>query len=161
MELYILRHGIAEDPSPGQRDADRRLIPEGERKLKVVLKRAREAGVEPTRILSSPYVRAQQTAVIARAALQVDEAIISEISLTPEGNPIEVWTALRAHREVPSVLLASHEPLCGYLTAYLLHAPLLQIDVKKGALIRIDLDRFGPEPHGVLRWVLTPGLAGA
>ena len=161
MELYILRHGIAEEPRPGQRDADRQLVPDGEKKLRVVLKRAREAGVEPTRILSSPYVRAQQTAVIARALLQVDEEIVSESSLTPEGNPVDVWTALRAHRDVPSVLLASHEPLCGYLTAYLLQSPLMRVDVKKGALIRIDLDRFGPEPQGVLRWILTPGLAGA
>ena len=136
-------------------------MPDGEKKLRVVLKRAREAGVEPTRILSSPYVRAQQTAVIARALLQVDEEIVSESSLTPEGNPVDVWTALRAHRDVPSVLLASHEPLCGYLTAYLLQSPLMRVDVKKGALIRIDLDRFGPEPQGVLRWILTPGLAGA
>ena len=52
--------------------------------------------------------------------------------------------------------------LCGYLTAYLLQSPqLLQVDVKKGALIRIDFDRLTPEPHGVLRWMLTPGLSGA
>lgn len=161
MELYILRHGIAEDPRPGQRDADRRLVPEGERKLRVVLKQARQAGVEPTRILSSPYVRAQETAVIAREALQVDEPIVNETSLTPDGSPADVWTAIRVHREVPSLLLSSHEPLCGYLTAYLLNAPRLAVDVKKGALIRIDLDRFGAEPRGVLRWMLTPGLAHA
>jgi phosphohistidine phosphatase len=161
LELYILRHGIAEDPRPGQRDADRRLIPEGERKLKVVLKLAREAGVEPSRILASPYLRAQETAVVARAVLGVDEEIVTETSLTPEGTPVDVWSAIRDHRAVPSLLLSSHEPLCGYLTAYLLNSPRMVVDVKKGALIRIDLDRFGPEPRGILRWMITPGLAGA
>ena len=133
MELYILRHGIAEDPRPGQRDADRRLVPEGERKLKQVLKQARQAGVEPSRILASPYVRAQETAVIARAVLGVDEEIVNETTLTPEGSPAGVWTAIRANRDVPSLLLASHEPLCGYLAGYLLHSPSLLVDVRNQA----------------------------
>jgi phosphohistidine phosphatase len=160
LELYILRHGIAEEPQAGQRDADRRLVPEGERRLKVVLKRGREAGVAPGRILASPYARAQETAVIARAALGVEEPVVTESSLTPEGSPADVWSAIRTHRGVPSLLLASHEPLCGYLLAYLLNSPRMAVDVKKGALIRVDLEGFGPEPRAVLRWMLTPGLAG-
>jgi hypothetical protein len=47
------------------------------------------------------------------------------------------------------------------LAGFLLRAPELKIDVKKGAMIRIDLDHFGPAaaPHGVLRWRLTPRIA--
>jgi hypothetical protein len=40
--------------------------------------------------------------------------------------------------------------------AYLLGAPALQVDMKKAALMRIDVDRFGPRPAGVLKWMLTP-----
>jgi phosphohistidine phosphatase len=161
LELYILRHGIAEDPRPGTRDAERALTAEGERKLKAVLKRAREAGVEPSRILSSPYRRALQTATIARVSLEVDEEIVPEGALTPDGSPADVWTAVRTHRDVPSLLLSSHEPLCGKLTAYLLNSPQLVVDVKKGALIRIDVDAATRDPRGVLRWMLTAALAGA
>jgi len=159
LELYILRHGIAEDARPGLRDADRALTPEGEKRLRAVLKQAREAGVEPSRILSSPYRRALETAAIARTALRVDEAIVPESALTPDGHPAEVWNAIRLHRDVPSLLLASHEPLCGMLTGYLLQAPQLLVDVKKGSLIRIDIDGTVREPRGVLRWMITAGLA--
>jgi phosphohistidine phosphatase SixA len=47
------------------------------------------------------------------------------------------------------------------LTAYLLGSPNLQIDFKKGAIACIEVDRFPAEPHGALRWMLTPKLAAA
>src|SRR6185503_14491628 len=56
MEILLLRHGIAEDPAPGMHDGDRALTPKGERKLKDVLVRAREAGARPSVILSSPLL---------------------------------------------------------------------------------------------------------
>jgi phosphohistidine phosphatase len=51
MELYLLRHGIAEDHSPSGRDQDRRLTEEGRDKLRKVLKRAAAAGVVPSLII--------------------------------------------------------------------------------------------------------------
>ncbi|MBV8904023.1 MAG: histidine phosphatase family protein, partial [Acidobacteriia bacterium] len=69
MELYLLRHGIAENGRPGLKDADRALTAEGKDKLKRVLVRARGAGVEPGVILSSPYRRALETAQIAAESL--------------------------------------------------------------------------------------------
>ena len=62
MQIYLLRHGIAEEGKPGGRDADRALTAEGGVKLKSVLKRARAINVEPTIILTSPFLRARQTA---------------------------------------------------------------------------------------------------
>lgn len=159
MELYLLRHGIAEDLRPGIVDADRALTPEGIEKLRLTLEKARGAAVEPALILSSPYRRAWQTAEIAREVLGVKEEIVPEPALVPNGDPRDVWMALRTHKHAGSILLASHEPLCGYLMAHLLNSPLLRVDVKKGALIRIDFDRYGAEPHGVLRWMLTSRLA--
>lgn len=159
MELYLLRHGIAEDGRPGQRDADRALVPEGEEKLRDILRVARQSGVSPTMILSSPYRRARQTAEIAAREFRFEGQIIETDALTPMGRPDEVWHELRLHRNQPSVLLATHEPLTGQLAGYLLRSPSLLIDVKKGSLIRIDLEYLGSEPRGVLRWMLTPKLA--
>ena len=48
MQLYLLRHGIAEAGLPGHPDAERALTGEGREKLRRVLKRARSAGAEPT-----------------------------------------------------------------------------------------------------------------
>lgn len=160
MELYLLRHGIAEEGRPGQRDAERALVPEGEKKLREVLHVACEAGVSPTLILSSPFKRARQTAEIAATVLRVKEKIVESETLIPFGKPEEVWNEIRTHRKEEALLLASHEPLTGQLAGFLLHTPELKIDVKKGALIRIDVDHFGvAPPHGVLRWMITPRIA--
>jgi phosphohistidine phosphatase SixA len=62
VQIYLLRHGIAENSTP---DSDRALTPEGREKLRRVLARARDADVAPSLILSSPYRRALETAEIA------------------------------------------------------------------------------------------------
>ena len=57
MELYLLRHGIAEDGRPGSQDAARELTDEGREKTAAVLKMARQGGIQPSSILSSPRGR--------------------------------------------------------------------------------------------------------
>ena len=54
---------------------------------------------------------------------------------------------------------ASHEPLMSGFAAFLLDSPALLVDFKKSAMMAIDLGGFGPQPHGVLAWYLTPKLA--
>jgi phosphohistidine phosphatase len=159
MELYILRHGIAEEGQPGSRDADRTLTSEGRRKLRDVLKLAAQAGVSPRCILTSPYVRAVQTAEIAAEVLGHRDNLLRTDALTPGSDPRNVWDEIRAHRSAGSLLLASHEPLLSRVVAHLLGAPSLSVDMKKGALVRIDMEQFGPEPRGILKWMLVPKLA--
>ena len=159
MQIYILRHGIAEDPVAGQRDSERALTPEGRRKLQSSLKRAAEAGVAPTLILTSPYKRAVQTAQIAMKALGFAGDILQTQALTPDADPLVAWEELRLHRDHAQILCSSHEPLCGRLAAFLLNAPSLEIDYKKGTLTRVDIATAGPRPRGVLKWMLAPKLA--
>jgi phosphohistidine phosphatase len=159
MEIYILRHGIAEDPRPGMPDSRRALTPEGIAKLKSVLRRARSAGVEPAVILTSPYLRARQTAEIAASSLRVEAALVETRALVPESSPEAVWDALREHAAAERILLAGHEPLLGAVYAFLLGEPGVRIEVKKGSLGRIDVERPAPRPRGALRFLLTAKLA--
>lgn len=158
MKLYLLRHGIAEDGHARMRDEDRQLTPEGRKKLAELLRVARKADAAPTLILSSPLVRAVQTAQIAASELKCKEKIVEVRSLTPGADPRETWEEIRVHKTESELLLASHNPLCASLAGYLLGTPELYVDYKKGALMRIDFDSFGPQPHGVLRWFLAPSL---
>jgi phosphohistidine phosphatase len=160
MEIYLLRHGIAEDAAPGMADADRALTSAGRQKLRRVLTRARAAKVEPDVILSSPYRRALETAAVAVEALGYSGKVVQTGALTPDANPHETWEEIRARKTETSLLLASHEPLMSALLAFLLNTPALVVDFKKAALARVDCDRFGPEPHGTLKWLLTPATAG-
>jgi phosphohistidine phosphatase len=159
MEIYLLRHGIAEDQAPTGKDSDRRLTEEGREKLHRVLERAHKAGVAPALILSSPLKRAIETAEIAAQELGYDGEILRVPSLTPDSSPPSVWAEIRTHRNTASVLLAGHEPLFSALVAYLLGSSRAMVVFRKGALVRIDVPSLGVEPRGVLQWMLTPKLS--
>lgn len=159
MQIYLLRHGIAEDAPAGKADADRALTPEGIKRLREILKRARTASVAPSLIVTSPYVRARQTAELAAEILGYGEALSPSTKLTPMASPVDTWAELRALRGEPSVLLVGHEPHMSSFAAFLLGTPELRVDFKKGAMVRIDLPETGVMPRGVLKWMMAPKLA--
>jgi phosphohistidine phosphatase len=159
MELYILRHGIADDGRPGDPESERALTSEGKKKLRGVLKLARYGGVAPTLVMTSPLRRAVETAEIAGEVLGYKGDVLRTEALTPSARPEAVWDELRIHKDESQVLLSGHEPLFSGLTAYLLQSPNLQVDFKKGAIVRIDLEKFSAEPRGVLKWMLISRLA--
>ncbi|MGH9662189.1 MAG: SixA phosphatase family protein, partial [Bryobacteraceae bacterium] len=103
MEIYLLRHGIAEESTLALRDSERRLTPKGKTKLRDVLDRARRSGVKPTLILSSPLVRARETADIAAEILGCRDGIVETESLVPGSTPERVWSEIREHRDVEQV----------------------------------------------------------
>jgi phosphohistidine phosphatase len=160
MEIYLFRHGIAEDARPGRPDADRALTDEGKKKVADVVKTACRGGVEPSLIISSPYKRAIETARIAVEGFGYKGDIIRTDTLVPHGSPEKVWAELRDYREEQAILLAGHEPLLSHLVTYLLSATGLRVEMKKAALVRVDVETLGPRPQGTLRWMLTPKLCG-
>jgi len=156
LQIYLLRHGIAENSTP---DSDRALTSEGREKLHRVLARARDADVAPSLILSSPYRRAIETAEIAAEVLNYRGKVVKIRELLPEASPYDAWEQIRKHPDESAILLASHEPLMSSLAAFLLASPALAVDMKKAALLRVDCERIGPEPKGVLKWMLTPSTS--
>jgi phosphohistidine phosphatase len=159
VEIYLLRHGIAEERSATGRDADRRLTDEGRAKLRKVLECVHAAEVSPSLILSSPLRRALETAEIAARELGYEGKIVRTDALVPGATPHDLWQELRQHRDEASILLTGHEPLFASAVAYLLGSSHHMVHFRKGALIRIDADSVGAEPHGVLEWMITPGVA--
>ena len=155
LELYLLRHGIAEDRAPSGRDPDRALTDRGKEKLEKVLRRAQKSGVQPTLIISSPYKRALETAEIAARELDYHSEIVKSERLTPHSTPHDLWSEVRAHRDEPSILLAGHEPLFSAAVAWMVGSTRAMVDFKKGGLARIDFANVGADPRGVLQWLIT------
>lgn len=158
MQIYLLRHGIAEDGRPGHPDSERALTDDGRSRLRRVLKRARSADVAPSLILTSPYRRAVETAEVAADVFRYKGDLVRSAAFVPDATPTQAWEELRLYSHEPAVLVTSHEPLMSSTVAYLLGSPVIQVDMKKAALVRIDIDRPGTDPHGLLKWMLTPGL---
>jgi phosphohistidine phosphatase len=158
--LYILRHGIAEPRREGRSDSARALTPAGKQKLRAVLRMAQKAGVSPSIIVTSPYKRALETTQMAGDVLGCSTKPIVTKALLPSSPPDRLWKEL-AGIEATSVLVAGHEPQLSHLIVFLLNCPALQIDLKKGALVRVDVSAAEPSPNGVLKWMLTPKLASS
>ena len=156
MQVYLLRHGIAEDQHAGKSDAQRRLTPRGVRRLKDVLKQASSYETVPSLVLSSPLVRAFETAEIAASELGYKNDILQTTALTPESSPAQVWEEIRIHRGESAILLVGHEPLFSSLYSFLLDSPSLAVRVRKGSLGRIELDASSPRARGILHWILVP-----
>jgi phosphohistidine phosphatase len=120
-----------------------------------VLRRAQKGGVNPTLIISSPLVRAMETAEIAAQVLEYHSEIARSERLAPHASPPDVWAEVRAHRDEPSILMTGHEPLLSATVAWMLGSTRAIVDFKKGGLVRIDFPNVGAEPRGVLQWMLT------
>ncbi len=161
MRLCILRHGIAEDAAPGQSDASRRLTDEGRKKTRRVAARARQAGVRPEVILTSPYPRAAATAKIAKEELGFAETLIETERLVPYANVFELWEEIRGYAYVGELMVVGHNPLLGDLAAWLIGARGGAVAMKKSALAVVDIPYLSSPPRGTLIWLLTPKSAGA
>ncbi len=159
MQVYLLRHGISEEGGAGLSDADRALTPDGRRKLRQILETATQADVKPGLILSSPLKRAVQSAEIAKEVFGYKDEIVRTKSLLPGATAEQVWDEIRTHKSESALVLVGHNPLFDNLAGYLLGQPELQVDFKKGAILRLDLESFSVHPKGILRWYLISKLA--
>ena len=131
-----MRHGEAEPRA--RSDAERPLTASG--RQEVLSAAAHLAGRQLTRIIASPYLRAQQTAALVAEALGFAGGILTVPWLTPEDDPRSVVRELDAF-ELGECLLVSHNPLLGHLAGLLLHGHLQRpLALKTASLVGLDGD---------------------
>src|SRR5262245_15223589 len=107
MNLFILRHGLAIEPGSSgyAKDSDRPLTPKGERKLWKSTDALAELELLFDWILSSPYVRARQTAEIVAEALNARKALELCEHLTPAGSAKKLIALINARKPPPKDVL--------------------------------------------------------
>lgn len=155
MRLYFLRHGIAEDREKWQGDdADRPLTEKGRKRLERTARNIAPLDLELNVILTSPLVRARQTAEIMAKALKLKDALREDPRLAPGFNLDALKSLLAEYSEFKAILLVGHEPDFSQTINALTHGTVV---VKKGALARVDLtDRTTPQ--GQLAWLIPPKM---
>ena len=152
MELYFLRHGIAEDSGPDETgDAGRRLTKEGATKIKAEARGLLELGVRLAALLSSPLVRAHQTAEIVARELRLELRLAD--ALTPGCNIERLLGLLGEHRGAERVMVVGHEPDFSEMVGALTGGS--RVRLKKGGVARVDLN-MPVEGEGTLVWLLPP-----
>ena len=160
MNLYILRHGIAvERGTPGYaKDADRPLTPEGERKLQLIAEAMQALELNFDRILSSPYLRARQTAEVVAETYDAHKQLDFSDSLVPDGSTQQLVELLNRLRPSPeSVLLVGHEPyLSGLVSLLVAGKENFCVVLKKGGLCKLSTESLKHGRCAALDWLLTP-----
>lgn len=156
--IYLVRHAIAEDPSPAMDDDDRRLTPQGIRKMTRAAAGLRKIGIAPNHILSSPLARAEETAEILARVLAPDLAFETCPGLAPGHPPTIVVNSLGQYRGASELMLVGHQPGLGELASFLLTGStgLVPLPFKKGAVAAITVGHLPPRQAGILAWFLTP-----
>jgi phosphohistidine phosphatase len=160
-QLYLIRHGLAEERGDAwPDDAKRPLTDDGISQLRKAARGLSRIGVSVEIVLSSPLVRARQTAELIAGGLDPRPSLVNIDSLAPDGNFAAVMMDLEKHARKSRVALVGHEPAIGELAARLIGSRH-PIEFKKGAVCRIDIEDLPPAGPGTLRWMLTPKILRA
>ena len=159
IELYLIRHGVAEERGEAWPDDTKRpLTGKGMARLRRTVSALEALDVRFDQVLTSPLVRTRQTAEIIAQAGKAPIAATS--ALAPGGTAAHVLEELGRHPSRRRIALVGHEPGIGELAARLLglRTPL---EFKKGAVCRIDVETLPPARAGHLRWFATPKMLRA
>lgn len=161
MNLYIVRHAIAEQRgTPGyDDDSQRPLTDKGRKKMNKIVKGLRQLGIELDTILTSPYVRARDTAKILANEFNMTDQIRFTDNLIPPGDFNALIDEIQEKYNVESLALVGHEPMLGELISWLTTGNKnLQINFKKGGVCYLSADNLYQDHRAILEWLLTPAL---
>ncbi len=162
MIIYIVRHAIAAPTAPqgveGQ-DSERPLTGKGRRKMFRIAQGLRALGDPIDLILTSPYLRAAQTARILAKKFELGkDKIIPSEALSPAGEVSDLVKEIKEkHQGVENLALVGHEPYLSRLVSLLLSGdPGLPIMLKKGGVCRLSVETLQAGRCATLDWLLTP-----
>ncbi len=160
MQLYIVRHGIAidrKDPkSPAE--AERYLTEEGIEKTGEVARGVVALGASADLLISSPYVRAMQTAEIFAEAFDYPKGKIEQTdSLLPEAESQAFFRELAKRKGYESVFCFGHGPQVDDMVATGVGGKGEFTALKKAGIALLELETLAPV-KGQLVWLATPKM---
>jgi phosphohistidine phosphatase len=138
MKLYLLRHADAEPKQPGQNDSERKLTEKGISQVKEAVQKMKTEGLEFDLILTSPYLRAVQTAEIAADEFNLADKMFKEKSLASGCGVPQIEELINIHTDCESILLVGHEPDFGIIAGELLGLSEAR-PLKKAELVEIKI----------------------
>lgn len=159
MDIYILRHGKAEEHVQTIRgDQKRKLTESGKKEIELVAKGIKILDIEFDYIISSPLIRAKQTANIALKMIKIKKkSLLIWSELKPESSVDSTIKKLKIIKPSASVLLVGHEPHLSTLTSKIIsRSEDVGIILKKGGLVHLRCSTIRSEFVGSLRSLMTP-----
>lgn len=159
MDLYVLRHGKAEErASTVKSDSKRALTETGTKDIQCISKSIRSMAVKFDYVISSPLLRAKQTAEIAFSYVKSKKrSIVFWNELKPESNPERIFKKLSALKPNSVVLLVGHEPVLSELISMIISPGNhdVSISIRKGGFAHLQCFPRDSVMVGTLRSIMT------
>lgn len=162
MILYIVRHAIAEqrqDSNSGADDSQRPLTDPGRKKFRKIARGLQEMGVQIGTILTSPYLRAADTATILQKELGLKkDQLVTVDELKPGADGGRLMSRIgKDYGKLESIALVGHEPDLSRLISVLISGdPSLAITLKKGGVCCLSADNLHYGRCATLEWLMAP-----
>ncbi len=157
MLVYILRHAIAIDRgTTGYPNDDRPLTEDGKDKMSKEAKGIAKLIDEIDVILTSPLIRAHDTARIVSRALGAEKKLEVCKELLPGSSMKNLLSYLSKYKGLNSIMVVGHQPDLGFLASTLLGSEDSIVELKKGAMCSIEVSSLPPRSKGTLIWHLQP-----
>lgn len=150
-----MRHGAAEGSESGKPDEERHLTPEGKKAILNSLPGIQKLIGSLDFILTSPLLRAVDTANIVANHFDCTGFIVESANLSTPEKESAVAGELNKLIGKENILVVGHMPYLGRLCRYLVKDMEEEPDFKKGSLARIYIKGFPGYGEGVLRWIMT------
>jgi phosphohistidine phosphatase len=162
VELYLIRHADAAPLGEGgiTVDADRPLTAEGQTQARLLATGLQQRGIQPGVIVTSPLLRARQTAEgMVRAWSQPAPDVRAYEELAPGGKRRRLIRSIRDFGS-EKVALVGHQPDLGKFAAWLIGSKKAQIDIAKAGVVCIVFNGRPGKGEGRLVWQVTPEWLG-
>ncbi len=157
MILYLMRHGpaISRDDPDCPPETERHLTPKGIEKTRAAARGLRALKIRPEIMLTSPFLRAVQTAEIACATLEIPMDKLRRLdALKPDTIPVHLFEEL-ARLKDEEVMCFGHAPHLDEVIGYAVRAPAAFTELKKAGVACLEIQSFSP-PRASLLWLHSP-----
>jgi phosphohistidine phosphatase len=159
MDCILLRHGIAQDREAWNGpESERPLTKDGVQKTRKAVAGLKSLGIRPTHLLSSPFIRALETAKIVAETFNPDTAIQVCEELLFHRSPTDLFPVLAKLPKDSCVICVGHEPHLGETAAYMIFGKTADsLSLKKAGACGVEFDGKPQAGKGMLKWWLTSG----
>ncbi len=145
MKIYLIRHGIAELKQVDKEDSDRMLTTKGIVRVQKIARKLVSLNLNFDLILTSPYRRAKETAIILKQA-ELTKKLVEYPTLQPQGNILEWINWLQQANFSPdnsSIALVGHQPdLTRWAELLIWGKTQNRLKLKKAGIIGLELINF-------------------
>lgn len=157
MNIYLIRHGDSEGISKGLKDSERKLTSEGELRLRNASLYWKNIIPEFDNIISSPYLRALQTAKIIASIYNFKKEILIDKRLGCGSETEDLVEILNAFQS-GEIAIVGHQPdLSNHLSRFISGSSAF-VEFKKGAIAKLSFNNRVREGKGVLEFLIPPGV---